>query len=114
MADDERDAMEAVHREVLRGVESQLARPLRSPDSGPRDPDYNELEQGLAQWWRAHAGGRVTTGSDKWWQNDGRPSWSLRRRQQRCRHTGKQFHVSMLHVPFGPWQRARGNSQPDV
>jgi hypothetical protein len=27
---------------------------------------------------------------------------------------GEHFHVSMLHVPFGPWQRARANSQPDV
>jgi hypothetical protein len=26
----------------------------------------------------------------------------------------EQFHVSMLHVPFGSWQRARANSQPDV
>ena len=27
---------------------------------------------------------------------------------------GEQFHVSMLHVPFGPWQRTRANSQLDV
>jgi hypothetical protein len=27
---------------------------------------------------------------------------------------GEHFHVSMLHVPFGPWQRARANSQGDV
>jgi hypothetical protein len=27
---------------------------------------------------------------------------------------GEQFHVSMLHVPQGPWQRARANSQQDV
>jgi len=27
---------------------------------------------------------------------------------------GEQFHVSMLHVPFGPWQLATENSQPDV
>jgi hypothetical protein len=27
---------------------------------------------------------------------------------------GEQFHVSMLHVPFGPWQHTRANSQPDV
>ena len=26
----------------------------------------------------------------------------------------EQFHVSMLHVPFGPWQRTRANSQRDV
>ena len=26
----------------------------------------------------------------------------------------EQFHVSMLHVPFGPWQRIRVNSQRDV
>jgi hypothetical protein len=27
---------------------------------------------------------------------------------------GKQFHVSMLHVPFGPWQRTGPSSQRDV
>jgi hypothetical protein len=27
---------------------------------------------------------------------------------------GEHFHVSMLHVPFGPWQRTRANSQRDV
>ncbi|MGO9155583.1 hypothetical protein, partial [Mycobacterium sp.] len=27
---------------------------------------------------------------------------------------GEQFHVSMFHVPFGPWQLARANSQRDV
>jgi hypothetical protein len=26
----------------------------------------------------------------------------------------EQFHVSMLHVPFGPWQRTRANSQRGV
>jgi hypothetical protein len=25
-----------------------------------------------------------------------------------------QGHVSMLHIPFGPWQRIRVNSQRDV
>jgi hypothetical protein len=27
---------------------------------------------------------------------------------------GEQFHVSMLRVPFGPWQLTRANSQRDV
>ena len=27
---------------------------------------------------------------------------------------GEQFHVSMLHVPFGPWQRTGPSSQRDV
>jgi hypothetical protein len=27
---------------------------------------------------------------------------------------GEQSHVSMLHVPFSPWQRIRANSQGDV
>ena len=27
---------------------------------------------------------------------------------------GQQFHVSMLHVRFGPWQRIRAYSQRDV
>jgi hypothetical protein len=27
---------------------------------------------------------------------------------------GDQFHVSMLRVPFGPWQLIRANSQRDV
>jgi hypothetical protein len=27
---------------------------------------------------------------------------------------GEQFHVSMLHVPFGPWQFIGANSQRDV
>jgi hypothetical protein len=26
----------------------------------------------------------------------------------------EHFHVSMLHVPFGPWQLTRANSQGDV
>jgi hypothetical protein len=52
---DERDAIEAAHRQVLRAVESELGQPIRSPDNLPIDPDYNELEPGLAEWWRAHA-----------------------------------------------------------
>jgi hypothetical protein len=27
---------------------------------------------------------------------------------------GEQMHVSMLRVPFGPWQLTRANSQRDV
>jgi hypothetical protein len=27
---------------------------------------------------------------------------------------GEQLHVSMLHVPFGPWQLIEGYSQRDV
>jgi hypothetical protein len=52
---DERDAIEAAHRLVLRAVESELGQPIRSPDNPQIDPDYNELEPGLAEWWRAHA-----------------------------------------------------------
>jgi hypothetical protein len=39
------------------------------------------------------------------------------RQPRRKRNYGNDFphlHVSMFHVPFGPWQRARANSQGDV
>ena len=48
--------LEAVHREIMRRAESELGRPLLPPPTPvERDPDFNEVGEGLAQWWRAHS-----------------------------------------------------------
>lgn len=48
------DAIEAIHREIIRSTERQLGRPFAALPIEQPDSDYNQLEPWLADWWRGH------------------------------------------------------------
>jgi hypothetical protein len=53
MGDESDEAVEAVSREIMTAAEEELGRPLYTPPAVLRDPDFYEVGEGLAQWWRA-------------------------------------------------------------